>query len=176
MNLFTPMTHTEKDFSEYLECVGDLLDHEAVQSMKNFTQHYGTDILEHSIHVSYLSFRICKARGYDYRSAARGGLLHDFFLYQRHVNKPYKGWHTTGHPRLALKNASELFDLNEKERDIISKHMWPISFGFPRHIESYTVSMVDKYCCVMEAFKLNRSARTNRTELITAQLATEAAI
>lgn len=164
-NLFPRMTHSEEDFSEYIECVSDLLAHEAVQSMEKYTQHYGTDILEHSIYVSYLSFRICKMRGYDYRSAARGGLLHDFFLYQRRVNKPYKGWHTTGHPRQALENATLLFDLNGIEKDIIVKHMWPISLGFPRFLEGYIVSMVDKYCCVMEALSLRRESKTHLLEV-----------
>lgn len=143
-----------EDYSEYIACVQDILGHRAVQSMRHYTQHRGTSILEHSLCVSYLSYRVCKLRGYDYRSAARGGLLHDFFLYQRHVNKPYKGWHTTGHPRLALKNASDRYDLNNIEKDIIIKHMWPISSGFPRFKESYVVSMVDKFCSVIEFFKL----------------------
>lgn len=144
------MTHSEQDYAEYLECVSDLMSNEAVQSMREFHQHGGVDILEHSLCVSYLSFRLAKVAGMDFRSAARGGLLHDFFLYQRHVNKPYKGWHTLGHPKLALKNALEHFELNEIEQDIIAKHMWPINLRLPLYNESYLVSMVDKYCCVAE--------------------------
>ena len=150
MTKFSFMNHSNEDITQYLSCIQDLLDHRSVQSMDAYTQHGGTSILEHSMYVSYLSFKVCKARGYDYRSAARGGLLHDFFLYQRHVNKPYRGWHTTGHPRLALENAMRLFDINAIEQDIIKKHMWPVCFGLPRHKESFVVSMVDKYCCTME--------------------------
>lgn len=161
------MTHTDEDLNGYIECVRELLDHEDVQSMSRYTQHKGTDVLEHSLYVSYLSYRICKEKGLDYRSAARGALLHDFFLYQRHVNKPYRGWHTSRHPREALKNATERFELNALERDIIRKHMWPITVKFPRYYESYIVSTVDKYCCVMEAFKL---IRTNKARMIKAML------
>lgn len=155
------MKHSDEDIAEYLDCVQDLLDHPSVQSMEQYTQHGGTSILEHAMSVSYLSYKVCKARGYDYRSAARGGLLHDFFLYQRHVDKPYKGWHTTGHPRLALKNALELFDINEVEQDIIKKHMWPICLGAPRYRESFMVSMVDKYCCATEFSGLVENSHTH---------------
>lgn len=165
------MTHSVEDYAEYIECVEDLLAHELVQSMKRYTQHRGVSILEHSISVSYLSYRICKEVGLDYRSAARGGLLHDFFLYQRHVNKPYKGWHTLGHPKLALKNAEAISSLNRRERDIIVKHMWPISVRLPLYRETYVVSMVDKYCCATEFFRL---LEENRAQAISEQFAAQA--
>ncbi|MGI6105935.1 MAG: phosphohydrolase [Raoultibacter sp.] len=160
MSKFSLLEHSDDDIAEYLDCVQDLLDHPSVQSMDNYYQHGGTSILDHSMYVSYLSYKVCKQQGCDYRSAARGGLLHDFFLYQRHVDKPYKGWHTTGHPRLALKNALELFSINEIEQDIIKKHMWPVCLGVPRFQESLMVSMVDKYCCAMEFTGLMANSRT----------------
>lgn len=163
------MTHCAQDYAEFAECVSDLLEHEAVRSMSTFKQHHGMSIFEHALCVSYLSFRLCKEAGLDYRSAARGGLLHDFFLYQRHVDKPYKGWHTTNHPRLALKNAEEHFDLNALEKDIIVKHMWPICLGIPKYRESYVVSMVDKYCSVIEVSRNIKDSKGNavRRQLVT---------
>lgn len=69
---------------EYLyghkDCVGELLENETVCSMKNFVQHQNSSCFEHSVSVSYYSFLICKQFGLDYESAARGGLLHDFFF------------------------------------------------------------------------------------------------
>lgn len=69
----------EEKSREYLECVADIIGHEAVRSMKRYNQHGGVDCLEHCLNVSVTRFRICKRLGLDYRSAARGGLLHDFF-------------------------------------------------------------------------------------------------
>lgn len=169
--IFRATVHSAADYAEFLECIDDLLADEAVQSMQNYTQHRGTSILEHSLFVSYLSFKACKKRGYDYRSAARGGLLHDFFLYQRHVNKPYRGWHTTGHPRLALQNATERFALNNIEKDIIVKHMWPLCINRPRYKESFIVSAFDKYCCTMEFFSL---IKNNKAQAIWNQFAAQA--
>lgn len=155
------MTHSAQDYTDYLSCVADLLDNKAVQSMSTYKQHHGMSVLEHSLCVSYISFRLCKDAGLDYRSAARGGLLHDFFLYQRRINKPYKGWHTTNHPRLALRNAVELFELNDLEKEIIVKHMWPICKGVPKYRESFVVSTVDKYCSLTEFFRSIKSSKGN---------------
>ena len=84
----------------------------------------------------------------DYKSAARAGLLHDLFLYDWH-NQPRKKLfekHGYTHPRTALNNASNNFDLNYKEKDIILKHMWPLTLkSVPRYKESFLVSIVDKY-------------------------------
>lgn len=137
----------------YQECVCDLLENQTVCSMDRFIQHRTVTTLEHCIHVSYRSYKICKCLSLDYRSAARGALLHDLFLYDWHISKPYKGMHAFSHPGIALKNASACCCLNEREKDIIKKHMWPLTVSFPRYSESLIVSFVDKYCAVSELFR-----------------------
>lgn len=141
---------------EYENCVKDLIRHETVLSMKNFTQHGDINCLEHSLYVSYCSFLICRQLGFDYRSAARGGMLHDFFLYDWHMKKPYKGLHGFIHPAVALKNADRHFSLNDMEKDIIRKHMWPLTIRLPRYKETFVVLLVDKYCATMEAVRWSR--------------------
>jgi uncharacterized protein len=90
----------------------------------------------------------------DYRSAARGGLLHDYFLYDWH-HAPYK-LHGFKHPNRALKNAQNDFDLNKIEIDIIKKHMWPLTVTPPRYLESLIVGMVDKGCTISEVIRNKR--------------------
>jgi uncharacterized protein len=150
---------------EYKKCIGDLLQNEIVCSMKKFIQHNNVTCLEHSICVSYYSFFICKRLGLDYRSAARGGLLHDFFLYDWHITKPVKGLHGFTHPNTALENANKYFYLNEIEKDIIEKHMWPLTAKLPKYKESFIVSFVDKYCALMEILKINSKAVVNCREI-----------
>ncbi len=49
-------------------------------------------------------------------------MLHDLFLYDwRKKQDDRKGLHAFTHPKTAYKNASKLFALNEKEKDIILK-------------------------------------------------------
>ncbi|SCG84312.1 hypothetical protein DW1_2752 [Proteiniborus sp. DW1] len=139
---------------EYRDCIVDLISHEIIGLMKYYLQHGNVSCLDHCLYVSYLSYKICKKLGFDYRSAARGGLLHDFFLYDWHIGKPYKGLHGFIHPKIALQNAKKYFSLNGIEKDIIKKHMWPLTISLPRYKETFVVLMVDKYCASMEVARL----------------------
>ena len=86
----------------------------------------------------------------DARSAARGGLLHDLFLYDPRDRDSYQGPHNLAHPRAALENARQYFALSELEEEIILTHMFPVGTAMPRHLESLAVCLVDKYCAVNE--------------------------
>lgn len=134
--------------SDYVNCISDLFKHENVKSMVNYIQHGDVSCLEHSIRISYRSFVICRFLRLDWASVARGGLLHDYFLYDWH-NSPCK-WHGFVHPKLALANASRDFDLNNIEKNIIKTHMWPLTIIPPRYLESFIVCLVDKYCSLFE--------------------------
>ncbi len=157
------------DFSserEYEKCVSDLIRHELVASMKNFIQHGDISCLEHSLYVSYSSYLICRRLGLDCRSAARGGLLHDFFLYDWHVAKPYRGLHGFVHPSVALENANRHFSLSDMEKDIILKHMWPLTVKLPRYRETFIVLLVDKYCATMEIVNWSGRKKVHRLKEI----------
>jgi uncharacterized protein len=134
--------------------------------MKNYMQHGDISCYTHSLHVSYISFRLCKKLGLDYLSAARGGLLHDFFLYDWHSDKnSHTGLHGFVHPGIAMKNANKYFALNNIEEDIIEKHMWPLTLRLPKYRESYVVLMVDKYCAFDETLNLISKKITNQLKI-----------
>ena len=60
---------------------------------------------------------------------------------------------TTGtHPRRALENAQRLFSLTDREKNIILRHMWPLTVTPPKYREAYVIVMFDKYCSLMETF------------------------
>ena len=48
------------------------------------------------------------------------------------------------HPKEAVNNSLEYFDLTDKEIDIIRTHMFPIDIKLPKYAESWLVSTVDK--------------------------------
>lgn len=142
--------YIDKDF---FECIYDILGTDEIESLEYLIQHKKSTRLEHCLNVSYYSYKIAKAMGYDYRSAARGALLHDFYFYEgqgknlaQRVEK-----HLRSHPRTALKNAEKIFKLNNIERDCILRHMWPITLIPPKYAESRIVCAMDKYCATMEA-------------------------
>ncbi len=161
INLIKSKLNLEVDFSsyeEYKRCISDLVQNEIIWSMGSFVQHSNITCLEHSIYVSYISYLICRRLNFDYCSAARGGLLHDFFLYDWHITKSSDGLHGFTHPYTALENANKSFDLNDLEKDIIVKHMWPLTVKLPKYKEAFIVSFVDKYCALMEIIKLGNRA------------------
>lgn len=149
----------------FFQIIHDIASNETVKQMKNFRQHCDTSCYEHCLHVAYYSYWIAKKFGLDYISTARAAMLHDLFLYDwrkqyRDVELP--GLHAFVHPKIALRNATKIFDLNAKEQDIIEKHMWPLTFRFPKYKESYIVTFMDKYSAIRESylsfrFQLNRN-------------------
>lgn len=152
------------DDQEYIECIRDLIDHDMVRSMKNYIQHGDIDCLEHSLYVSYSGYLVCRRMGLDYCSAARGGLLHDFFLYDWHVKGSHEGLHGLTHPRVALENANKYFHLNDMEQDVICKHMWPMTIKPPEYKETCIVIAADKYCAFMEIFDFGERKNVRRLQ------------
>lgn len=133
---------------EYYKYIKDLLETEVVQEMDKYIQHGSTTTLDHCIAVSYLAYRLAKKKDLDYISVARAGLLHDFYLYDWHElpkEKRFFKKHGFTHPQIAYENASKYFDLNDVEKDIIVKHMWPLTLRhIPKYKETTLVSFADK--------------------------------
>lgn len=139
--------------TEYLSYVKELLATDSVQRLKKFIHHYYANRLEHSLNVSYTSFRIAKKLKLNARSTARAGLLHDLFFYfpKDYENKKIKEkGHAYIHSRIAVCESEKITELSDLERDIILKHMWGRTLALPRYKESYIVSLVDKYWALRE--------------------------
>lgn len=136
---------------EFLALVEDILENETFLKLNNY-YHHSSSILDHSMTVSFWSYRVCKRLKLDYVSGARGALLHDFFLYdwRSYKKDPRNKNHGLQHPKTALANSHQYFEINHIEQDIILKHMWPKVFGMPRYWESVIVSVTDKVCACGE--------------------------
>lgn len=148
------LVKVDVNVQEFKEIIKDITQNSSVISLREHVQHMRTSRYEHCYHVAFYTYAICKRLGLDYISAARGAMLHDFYFYNWR-NKGVEGqkkFHAYRHPRIALNNASENFELNDVEKDIIVKHMWPLTVRLPRYAESYIVTFVDKYCATKEFF------------------------
>lgn len=139
---------------EYYDCVKNILETDIIKEMDQYIQHGNTTTLKHSLLVSYSSYKIAKKLKLNYQSVAKAALLHDFYLYDWHHQKQKKKFlekHGFTHPKIALENADKYFSLTEIEKDIIVKHMWPLTFRqLPKYKETLLVSCVDKYSCTKE--------------------------
>ncbi len=147
-----------KENEEFQIIIKDLINNETVQQMRNYRQHYETSCFDHCYAAAYYCFLICKKYNLDYKSATRAAMLHDLFLYDwRKRQDGRKGLHAFTHGRTACENACKLFDLNDKEKDIIIKHMWPITLAFPKSIEGFILTFVDKYCALSESIDIMKT-------------------
>jgi uncharacterized protein len=142
------------NWNAYYETVEDIIESDEVLSMRDIPHHIGMTCYEHSVFVSYISFRIARKLGLDYISAARGGLLHDLYLYSKLERNLFGYSHNFIHPKIALDNARRLCNLSDKEENIILSHMWPLSRVFPKSREAVVVSAADKYCATAEAMRI----------------------
>ena len=135
---------------EFNKCVKDIITNPDFLKLNNFSQHIKTSRLQHSINVAYYSFLVSKFLKLDYKSAARAGLLHDFYLYDWRKEKQPEGYHAKAHAIIALRNAKKITRLNKIEENSILRHMWPLTLVPPIYPESIIVSLMDKYCALFE--------------------------
>lgn len=134
---------------------GDILKSERMATEKDFIQHGSISCYDHSLNVAKKSLIIA---GFllifikiNEKSLIRGALLHDYFLYDWH--KSEHRLHGFFHAKRALKNAESDFKLNDIEKNIIKRHMFPLNICPPKYRESWIVCLADKLCAVEEFFK-----------------------
>lgn len=125
---------------------------------KEAFQHGTVTVYEHSLRVAECSCKIAEKLGWkiDMESLVRGALLHDYFLYDWHEGSSGHRLHGFSHPVTALSNAMEDYELNFVERDIIRKHMFPMTLVPPVTREALIVCIADKICATQETLMMRR--------------------
>lgn len=138
----------------------DILTSRNFHKTRTFIQHGNMTVNNHCMNVAKYSLLISESLHIpcNQRELIRGALLHDYFLYDWHhpdyIN-PHR-LHGFYHPGVALRNASKEYDLTPREKDIIQKHMWPLTVVPPMCREAWIVTTADKWCSLMETFHLHR--------------------
>lgn len=140
-----------------------------IQELKKYPNHKISNLFDHSSRVALCAYDLSRRMHIrvDGTSLARGAMLHDFYLYQARGNKEIgTKAHWFGHPDTALQNAEKEFQLTELEKNIITSHMWPLTFlHVPRSREAFLVSFADKICAFGELIlKRNQMRNAERYE------------
>lgn len=139
----------------------DILKSPNFKKTKTYIQHGNMTVNSHCMDVARYSLAIserleklgvrCKKD-----ELVRGALLHDYFLYDWH-NAGRKGrLHGFYHPGIALRNAMKEYKLTPREKDIIKKHMWPLTVVPPMCREAWIVTTADKWCSLLETFHVHK--------------------
>ena len=139
----------------------DILHSENFRKTQEYIQHGSMTVHNHCMDVARCSLIINKKLGLNCNKhdLIRGALLHDYFLYDWH-DKEYlsqrKRLHGFRHPMTALENAEKEYNLSDTQRDIIKKHMWPLTIVPPTCGEAWVVTVADKYCSFRETVGLRK--------------------
>ena len=143
----------------FMNIINEYINNEKFQKTKYIEQH-GITRFEHSLKVSYYSYKITKLLRLNYKETAVGGLLHDFYINTNEINKKEKFNLFFKHPKLALETSNSEFDLTKLEKDIIRNHMFPTTPAIPKYLESWIVCFVDKCVATKEfSFKFKGQLR-----------------
>lgn len=139
-----------KNSDEFFYLTTDILENSEFSKLKKVT-HHGMNRYDHSLRVAIISYLIAKKLNLEYEETARAALLHDFFLEENEGKKlKVRIKNLLHHPEYALNNASKYFTLSDKEKDIITSHMFPISNKVPKYLESWIVDIVDDGVAIYE--------------------------
>lgn len=137
--------------NEFENIIKPLISNDTVKQMKNYRQHFDVSCYDHCYMAAYYCYIVCKKFHLDYVAATRAAMLHDLFLYDWRDKNSHARFHAFHHGKTACENASALFELNQKEKDIIIRHMWPVTLPFPNSTEGFILTLVDKYCALQES-------------------------
>lgn len=127
---------------------------------RGYIQHGNVTVNAHVMNVARYSIAFSEKLHIpcNKREMIRGALLHDYFLYDWHIPDkvhPHR-LHGFYHPGAALRNAAKEYELTEREKDIIKKHMWPLTVKPPCYREGWIVTTADKWCSLMETLHMHR--------------------
>ena len=133
--------------NEFSWIINPILDNKKFNETKKIV-HHGITRYEHSVRVAYYSYKITKLLRLDYKETTTAALLHDFFTDEvAHKNGVQR---LTHHPKVAVENSLEYYNLSDKQIDIIKTHMFPVTFTPPKYLESWIVDIVDDVASIYE--------------------------
>lgn len=138
----------------------DILKSRNFRRTKEYIQHGNMTVNAHVMNVARYSLLLNEKLHVqcNRRALVRGALLHDYFLYDWHIpdrNNSHR-LHGFYHPGIALKNAAREYRLTDKEKDIIKKHMWPLTVIPPGCREAWVVTTADKWCSLLETLHMHK--------------------
>ncbi len=137
----------------------DIVTHPLFVQLRACPHHGGENSLyAHSVDTAKCAYRLAKRfhmREDRVRAVTRAALLHDFFGYDwqserhRRYTQHYTGWkrlshmHAFIHGAHAARRANRLFGLDQRQREAITSHMFPLA-PWPKNSEAWVLTLADK--------------------------------
>lgn len=108
--------------------------------------HHGEiTVLDHSLHVAFTALELSeKCYNIDEESLVKICLLHDYFEHNENISKTERIKKGLFHPFESSQKSMDDFNVNEKERNAIIAHMFPITVEIPNSKEAWILTLADK--------------------------------
>ena len=147
-----------KNEEEFFRILKEVKKESRLQETDQYLQHGVTSVYRHSLAVAYFSCYLAEKMHLKVRTREmiRGAILHYYFLYDWHEKDRRHCLHGLRHPRLAMRNACEDYELTKREKNIILRHMFPLTVVPPTCREAWIVCLADKICAVLETLHLSK--------------------
>ena len=145
---------SDKEKAELEVIYASFLNDERVQKMKAIPMHRGSNVYLHSFKVAKEAMRMALRHNkeLDYKSLLVASILHDYYLYDWRTDRSLLKGHGKNHPKIAVNNAKEAFDIDEVVASIMVSHMWPINIKLaPKSLEALALNQADKKIALVEA-------------------------
>lgn len=143
--------------NEFETIVNDILINNKFKELDK-EMHHGISRMGHCLRVAKGTYNVTKKLKLNYKSATRAALMHDFYLTEELETKNCFTA-LSDHPQKAFETASEFYNLSSLEANIIKSHMFPLGRTFPRHAESWIVTLVDKSVAFYEMYRYKLSLK-----------------
>ncbi|MFB0919905.1 MAG: HD domain-containing protein [Oscillospiraceae bacterium] len=153
--------------SDFIAFAIPLIEEGSFLRAKDIRQHGNTTRFSHCVSVAYYSLKTaarlkipCNAR-----SLVRGGMLHDYYFYDRREKNISQFKNSFIHPKAAVFNAVRDYNVSPLEQNIIVRHMFPITLIPPKYREGLIVCITDKICGLAETFGISKLPLPDCAEL-----------
>lgn len=131
---------------QFIDLTDDLLKNELFIGMKQYNHHGKIDTHFHSVYVAYTVLNYCNRLNTEPREIVRASLLHDFYLYDWHIEK-HDEMHAWYHPKTAVANIRQhIGELTPQQENMILSHMWPLHLMPPKTLGGWLLTIADKHC------------------------------
>lgn len=143
----------------FQEMTEDIVTHPLFLQLRTCPHHGGENSLYiHSVDTARCAYRLARTFHMQedrVRAVTRAALLHDFFGYDwqserhRRFMRRYSGWKKVGHMHAfihgahAARRADRLFGLDQRQREAIACHMFPLA-PWPKNSEARVLTLADK--------------------------------
>ncbi|MDO4491543.1 MAG: HD domain-containing protein [Lachnospiraceae bacterium] len=159
------MVRSRKDLEHIKEVGAAIIASPEFEAARNQIHHLRGNVAAHMINTAYYSVCLCKLLNKIGISTNTDDLIisclcHDLGIVNRRNNKYVTDPDCIkNHPIESVPIAERLLgSLTSCQKDTIRTHMWPLSSSRPRYREGMILTIIDKYCSILESSGLLKPA------------------